>query len=71
MTCPRRSGRVSSTTSRARPAARGVGRPRPSEAPVRRAHPRLAAQVGTAIGLALDPAKCVALKAAREPNAVA
>jgi iron(III) transport system ATP-binding protein len=36
-----------------------------------RAHPRLAAQVGTAIGLALDPAKCVALKAAREPNAVA
>jgi len=36
-----------------------------------RAHPRVAAQVGAAIGLALDPAKCVALKAAREPSAVA
>jgi len=36
-----------------------------------RAHPRVAAQVGAAIGLALDPAKCVALKAPREPSAVA
>jgi len=35
-----------------------------------RAHPRVAAQVGAAIGLALDPAKCVALKAPREPSAV-
>jgi len=36
-----------------------------------RAHPRVAAQVGAAIGLALDPAKCVALKAVREPSTVA
>ena len=36
-----------------------------------RAHPRVAGQVGAAIGLAIDPAKCVALKAPRESSAVA